>query len=599
VADFLLDMQHDGGLSNEVTNGDQRWNNAAYFQDDWRINPKLTVNLGLRWEFFQPYQDVGGYQASYNMTGPASLNTSTGYGSGKAQYLIPSKAKAYAAPIIAQYGFDQVLAKDNISLVYTSDPHLIKAQHTNFAPRVGIAWSPDAKTAVRAGYGIFYGGLESTGYWPNLGENYPFQYTGTFPSASCGTYNCPTDGITIGNGFSSIIANGFASNITDLTMRGSDPSAKTPYTQDWNLSLERSINNDIVATLAYVGNTSRHLQVFPDPNNSLAYENPNNSTQNARPLPDFGGSSYTAYAGMSDYHSLQSKVEKRLSNGYSLLATYTWSHSLDDAPTPLGTSGDWGYRQSNLIPIRMDYSNSGFDTRQRLTFNALYELPFGLGRKYMNQSRLADVVVGGWSANATFVAQSGNPFTVGTSGISSPSGSGTRAIKVKDPFASGGTFTSPNPTLVSSVTCATKTRNRNNWYNPCSFENPWNANDWTNEPQHYIPTGPSDPHYSQASMPVYVTDLKSILGYSGGKRDEVVGPGYERVNMSIFKSFKTYREQSLEFRSDIFNLFNTPSLGEPSTNNISSSGGKITSARSLQLHAPDSRFIQLSLKYAF
>ena len=182
VADFLLDQQNNAGLSNEVTNGDQRWNNAAYAQDDWRLSQKLTVNLGLRWEFFQPYQDVGGFQASYNMTGPMSFNAKTGTGSGQAQYLIPKESYSYAMGIINNPAYSPnygaILAKDNIKVVSVDDPHLIKAQKTNFAPRVGFAYAPDAKTSVRVGYGIFYGGLESLGYWPNLGENYPFQFTG-------------------------------------------------------------------------------------------------------------------------------------------------------------------------------------------------------------------------------------------------------------------------------------------------------------------------------------------------------------------------------------------------------------------------------------
>jgi hypothetical protein len=247
----------------------------------------------------------------------------------------------------------------------------------------------------------------------------------------------------------------------------------------------------------------------------------------------------------------------------------------------------------------MDYSASGFDTRQRFTFNAIYDVPFGIGRKYLNTNRIADYAIGGWSANATFVAQTGNPFTVYTNGISSPSGSGTRAIKVKDPFATGGTFTSPNPSLAASTTCATSTKNHLHWYNPCSFQNPWNANDPTNEPQHYIPKSATDTTLASYQMPVYVTSLSSVLGYSGGKRDEVAGPGYNRVNMSIFKTFKTYHEQDLTFRTDVFNLLNTASYGQPSTNNISSSGGTINSPKSLQSHAPDSRFFQLSLSYKF
>ncbi len=600
VADFLLDQQNSAGLSNEVTNGDARWNNAVYFEDDWRLNQKLTLNLGLRWEHFQPYQDVGGYQASYNMTGPSTLNTTTGFGSGMAQYQVPAEAKGYASPIIAQYGFDNVLAKDNIALVYTGDPHIVKSQKANFAPRIGIAFSPDTRTTFRAGFGIFYGGLESIGYYPNLGENYPFQYEANFPSASCGTFNCPTDGITIANGFATIVANGFASDVEDLALRGSDPTAKTPYTTDYNLTIERAIGNDFAATLSYVGNESRHMQVFPDPNGSLAYEAPANSTQNARPLPDFGGTSYTAYDGASTYNGLQAKIEKRMAHGYNLLATYTWAHSLDDAPTPLGSTGDGGFRETNLIPMLMDYSNSPFDTRQRFTFNALYQVPFGVGRQYLNTSRALDYLIGGWSANASWVAQTGNPWTIYPTGISGPSGSGTRAIKVKNPYTTGGTFVSPNPTLVSSISCASRTKGRTNWINPCSFENPWDADDTTYEPDHYIPKSASDPNTPAGdSTPVYVTDLSSVLGYSGGVRDQVPGPGYERVNMSIFKDFKSFREQYLTFRADAFNLFNTPSLGQPSGTNINTEGGQITGPRTFQNDSPDSRFFQLSMSYHF
>lgn len=485
-----------------------------------------------------------------------------------------------------------MLAKDNIALVYTSSPHLLNAQHTNFAPRIGLAWSVDAKTVVRAGFGIFYGGLESTGYWPNLGENYPFQYVGNFPSASCGSFNCPTNGITIANGFSSIIANGFASNVTDLTMRGSDPNVKTPYTEDWNLTIERSLTRDTVGTISYVGDTSRHLQINIDPNSSLALENPSNSIQNARPLPDFGGSAYTGYEGMSDYHSLQTKLEKRMSQGFNLLASYTWSHALDDAVTPLGSTGDGNFRQTNLIPFKLDYSQPAFDTRHRFTFTGLYELPFGKGRAYLNQSRVMDEIVGGWSSNATFVAQTGNFFTINTSGNANAAGfeNGPFAYRVKDQYAAGG----------SGSNCASQTKNRTHWYNPCSFANPWNANDPVNEPQHYIPKSATDTTLPSYSMQVYVTDLNSVLGYAGGKRDIAVGPGYERVNMSVFKNFSVYREQALTFRADIFNLFNTPSLGQPTSNqNNSAGGGNITGPRSLQQYSPDARFFQLSLKYAF
>jgi hypothetical protein len=609
VADFLIDQQNSAGLSNETTNGDAFWYDAAFLQDDWRISPKLTLNLGVRWDMFQPYKDVGGLQASYNMTGPASLDTSVDptsglpAGSGSAVYKVPTEGKSYAETIFAQTAnaFPNVLAQDNISLQYDSNPRLVDTQKTNFAPRLGVAFSPDQRTAVRAGFGIFYGGAESAGYYPNRGENYPFQYAAGFPSQSCNAFTCPNDGISLATGFANIVANGFASDVSDLQLRGSDTTFKVAYTESYNLSLERSLNNDIVATASYVGNTSRHLTVFPDPNNSLALENPSNSTQEARPLPDFGGSQYSSYAGDSSYNALQTKIEKRLSRGYSLLATYTWAHVLDNAPTPLGTTGDNGYRQSNLIPIKMDWASTGFDTRHRVTVNAFYDLPFGTGRKFLNHNRVLDAVIGGWSTDTTWAAQTGNPFSIGTSGISTAAGGGANAVKIGDPFKTGGTFAPAtlDASLGLDSSCATKTRTRDNWYNRCAFANPWNPNDYADEPSHYIPKNAADAAAHPGSQPVYVTSLASALGFLGGRRGQVYGPGYERVNMSIFKNFKVFREQNLQFRADIFNVLNTPSLGEPNDRSIDGNAGNITAPRVFQALTPDSRFFQLSAKYAF
>ncbi len=583
IADFLLDVQHDAGLSNEVTNGDQRSNNSAYLQDDWRLNRKLTLNLGIRWEFFQPYQDVGGFQASFSPTaGTLAFNPATGMGSGKAQYLIPSESWSYAQTIMnnASYSpnYSTVLAWDGITPVQTSDPHLLKAQHTNFAPRVGFSYSQDAKTVVRGGFGMFYGGLESVGYWPNLGENYPFQFTGTFNADPCGSTYCGTDGITIANGYSAIIAAGFASNTTSLTMRGAEAAPKTPYTEGWNLSLERSLSNDMVITASYVGNTGRHLLTNVDANSPLAAAAPGQGSNNQRPFPHSGGSANVVNQGISTYHALQSKIEKRMSHGFNALATYTWSHSIDDVDTPLGSSGDSGSPNFNLIPLKFDYSNSPWDTRHRLTFNALYELPFGKGRQFLNQNAILDAVVGGWSTNVLFTAQSGNYFTVWPSGISTPDNIGSRAVKVGNAFSTGGT--APN----SSVTCPTSVKNHEHWFNPCAFKNPWNA------------AGSGDHPLTAGN---YVTDVPTLLGYIGGRRNAITGPGFERVNMSIFKSFKVFREDKLDFRADIFNVLNTPALANPSDTNINANAGQITGVRSLQRYSPDSRFIQLSLRFAF
>jgi hypothetical protein len=599
AADFLLDSQNSATLSSESVSGDARWYDAAYMQDDWRITKNITINAGLRWEYFQPYKDVGAYQASYYLTGPSSLNPATGVGSGSAALEFPAKIKSYTQAIFAQTAnaFPNLLAADNIALQYDSNPHLVTSQKTNFGPRLGIAYSPDGKTSIRAGYGLFYGGLENAGYLPNLGQNYPFQFDSTFPSGNCSATSCPTDGITLANGFSTILAHGLDGDVADLALRGTPASVTTPYTEDYNLSIQRSLTKGISVTVSYVGDGSHHLGSLTDPNSPLALENPSNSTQRARPLPDFGGTEFTNHIASSNYNGLQAKLEKHYAQGSSLLATYTWSHSLDDAPALMISGADAGYKQTNLVPFKADYSNSTFDTRQRFTFNALYDLPFGTGRRFLNRKGVLDGVAGGWSANLTFAAQTGNPFSVTPTAISAASGGKAEAVKIKDPSATGGTFTSPNPGI--QVACAAQTRTRSHWYNPCSFENPWNPNDWIHEPSHYIPTGTSDPHYAAATQPIYVTNPAAALGFLGGRRNDVYGPGYERINMSVFKEFAIYREQTLQLRADIFNLFNTPSLGQPSDMTIDSTGGTITGPRSFQKLTPDARFIQLSLKYAF
>jgi len=170
------------------------------------------------------------------------------------------------------------------------------------------------------------------------------------------------------------------------------------------------------------------------------------------------------------------------------------------------------------------------------------------------------------------MAQTGNPFTVSPNNTG-PSGGGARAIKIGDPFKAGGTPNATNP----NVTCATKTRTLKNWYNPCAFANPLPGN----------------------TIAAPITNRAQALQYLGGKRNEIYGPGYERVNMSAFKDFTTWREQYLEFRADMFNLFNTPAYGQPNVTNLNSNGGQITSPRTFQNDTPDARFFQFAMKYVF
>lgn len=593
VADLLFDAMNSAYISNVFTTDDVRWSRAGYFQDDWKLNQKLTLNLGVRYEYAQPYYERHDHQAMFYPTSPATAGQSTGV------YLLPESQRNVAMSST----FTNLLAADNISIQYTKNRSLVNSQKTNFAPRFGFAYRLNDKTVLRGGYGIFFGGLESTGYYPNLGENYPFEFDSGFLSGSCSAGgSCPTSGITLETGFTDAIAAGLQNSISKPALRGSEPNARTPYSQQFNLAIERGFGNNMTTSVSYVGSLSRHLQIFPNPNSQVALTpsgfagyteaSTGDIVNPFLPYPHFGGISFTAYDGSANYNSLQAKLERRFSSGLSFLASYTYSHSLDNAPTPLGSTGDPGFRGTNIVPIGLDYASSPFDVRQRVTFNTNYQLPFGKGRKYLNQSGLADYAIGGWSTSLTFRAQTGEPFTVYSSGITSPTGAGAHAHRIADPFKTGGTHDPNYADNAFPNGCPTKVRTIINWYNPCSFRNP--AVDDIGYTSAYYPDGTTH-------VPNAVYGL-AALKYLGDSRNQTYGPGYDRVDMSLFKAFSTFHEQNLEFRADVFNLLNTPAYASPGSSgdtSIGATGGNITGARFFQSYTPDSRFFQFSLKYNF
>ena len=562
VADFLADQIDSAGISNFAGVDQVRWARSAYFQDDWKVSPKLTMNLGVRYEYQQPIFERHQRQARFDVTGP------TGPGTGTGTFILPNDDRSIQFPDT----FLKLLSSSNVALQYTGNNSLVNAQHLNFAPRVGLAYKFSDKLVTRAGFGIFFGGLESQGGSPNLGFNYPFQFSSNFNSGNCNANDCPTNGLTLETGFTNQIAAGLVNAVQSPSLVGTQQNQKTAYSEQFNLSTEYALSHDIVATVGYVGSLSRHLATAYDRNGPDALIAPNISSNTVRPFPLLNGVEYTVYEGSSNYNSLQSKLDKRFSHGLNFLATYTYSHSLDDAVTQLGSNGDGGFRNPNLIGIGADYSNSPWDTRHRLTLNGTYELPFGHGKAYLNNNSAMNYIAGGWSSTLVFRAQTGQPFTV--SGNNSAVNGGTaRAVLVRDPFKAGGTPDPSNP----SITCPTKVRTVANWYNPCAFANPPNGNLITGTEQ--------------------ITG-NAALAYLGGKRDQAYGPGYERIDMSVFKVFPVYREMNLQFRADIFNVLNTPAYGTPN-GGIGDNGGQITSSRSLQSNSPDARFVQFAMKFIF
>lgn len=569
-ADFLLDQIASATLGSAQPLDFSRWTRGVYFQDDWRVLKRLTLNLGLRYDSFQPQKEVAGQFADFNAQPLAP-------GSGQATLTYTNAQKStYLSPT-----FLNMLSAYNIPVQYTGNEHLVNGQNLNFAPRLGFAFNVNDKTVINGGFGMFFGGQENTGADETL-QNYPFQFSSSFPRPStCVPGNCPTNGMTLETGFSSILSS-VINNVSTPSFSGTLSPVKTTYTEAYNLSVQRSITNNMVATVAYVGNVDRHLIVNTNLNSPMALIDPRTNSKTVEPFPNLGNTIMNENIGVSSYNSFQAKLEKRYQNGLSFLTAYTWAHSLDDATQPVATGVSFGYRAVNMIGIQNDYTNSSGDVRHRVAFNGYYQLPFGHGERFLSRNALLDALAGGWAGDAQFTAQTGVPFTVGTNlGNAGPNGGTAYAVLVGNPFASGGTPDPSNP----SITCAASTRTKSHWYNPCAFANPPLA----------------FPNASISGSPVSTTKITGTgaLPYLGGRNNQIHGPGFERVNMSLFKRIPTLREEYLELRADVFNVLNTPSYGNPSTTTDATTGGQITGPQTFQSFAPDSRFIQVSAKYSF
>jgi outer membrane receptor protein involved in Fe transport len=585
VADMLADQENYAAISVSPNVNDAQWYDAGYVQDDWRVTPKLTLNLGVRYDYFQPYKENSGRQANFLVTGPLGFGT----GSGVVQFPESQRNIVLGAP------FMDALAKDNVTVQFVSNDRLATTQKTDFAPRVGIAYTPRRDTVVRAGFGTFYGGLQSEGNG-NLGANFPWSNQASFYAPTCVTGNCPSlaaQGVSLEAGLLPATNGGqLQTFISQPGFHSIDPAIKPPYTMTYSLGLEQQISPNLAGTLTYVGNLTRHMELYGAPNTAPGLWRPGTNTNPFNPFPDLGGIGEVHFGGVSTYNALQAKLEKRYSHGLSFLATYTWSHALDDASDAGGLFSAIGNRQPALIPYIDELTNSVFDIRNRFTINGNYELPFGRGREFLSNSpSWLNEVAGGWSSSLTYAAQTGTPFTVGPN-ISTASGGGARAYPVTDPFSGGG---NPDPSNPSLSSCPGQVKTKANYFNPCAFRNPL-PGETISDATH--PVGSVNPDGVPVMFQAPVTDRATAIALLGSPQNNVYGPGYYQVNMSLFKSFPTWHEQNLQFRADAFNVLNHPTLGTPN-GSMDANGGLISGPKFFQNNTPDARFFQLAMKYIF
>jgi hypothetical protein len=444
---------------------------AGYVQDDWRITPTLNVNLGLRYEY--------------------------------ASYPIEQRGKAL------------VFAPDLGGIVYSNQgvrASIVDPDYNNLAPRVGFAWRPTflKNTVVRGGAGIYY----ATDNWNEL----QFEVIGP-PFYQSQTLNSDPVKPTL---FMNNLLPSFAAS-PNLSPFSFDRHDKTPYISQWSFGVQRTFSQDYIFDLNYQGSTGQKL---PQRRNlNIATLDPTGTVPIAArvPFPQYGFILLTYDGGWSSYNALTARLEKRFTKGFFLLASYTWSKSLD-----LGSTDEFSAVSRDFK--NWDKGRSAFDVPQRLVLSYVYELPFGRGRHFGGGvSGAMDKFIGGWQTTGitTFAAGQYQTASLGTD------------------WLNAGSFTTSRPDIIGPIDASRSL------------------------PDAYVP-------FAALRYPIDSTGARVHLEGNAG-RNTIEQPGINNWDLGVFKNTRVTERFNTQFRWEMFNAWNHTQFGPASLNLSSANFGKITS----------------------
>lgn len=539
IASMLLGQIDNAAISttNFVSSQKSAW--AFYGQDDWKVTPKLTVNVGLRYELFSPIDERFGRQSNFVFS---DLTLQVPKGPQQDAPLPPNFATAFP----------------NVKVVRGQVPStMIPWDKYDFGPRIGIAYQITSKTVVRVGYGIFYGGEENQGGGPNRGESVPFNETVSLARTSgvsgfigISQSQCQTPGQPSCSFMPGGLTGGFPTNVFALpapvSFRGVDPNFRNSLVHKWNFTVQRQLPGQISVEVGYDGNHQAHQLLQWNPNVCPNFGTANSSITctSLWPVPLIGGISDTASFGYGNYNAASVKVEKRYSNGLQFLTAYTWAHTLANSGTPL--SGAAGFGTPNPRDLSSAYASAAWDIRHNLTTAFNYDVPFGRGKKYgANLNRFADILIGNWHMNGLLTLRTGQPYTL-------------RSNQCQ------GVWNACRPDAVSG-------------------KNP-NA----------APAGGRTP--SQWFDVTNVAVPASLTGGNLGLQSNT-GPPTRTLDFSVFKDFAFTERWKLQFRTESFNLTNTPQYLVPDANLqdlASKNFGRITGTQ-----PASERHVQFALRLSF
>ena len=384
-SDFFLGSLSNATLSNIVNDGFQQPAYSAFFQDDIKLTRKLTVNLGLRYDFLSNVTEKHNAISNFNISNDTL-----------------EIIKGVTTPLPSNFDFADIPVTRNAPRT------LVPNDYKDVAPRVGFAYNVLPDTVIRGGYGIFYtddeaGPLSN----PNMGLQPPFQLTTSYPSVN----------VVVPNPVVGQLSQGFPSNVfiapSTPQFFALDPGFLNPYVQNWHVGVQQSLRPDLLFDISYSGSKGTRLYEFRNFNQAAFTSDPTIPINSRRPLPYLGEIvPLWCSCGSSTYHALEVKLEKRLSNGLSFLSGYTFGKTIDESSAAsFGYGAGGGFRDYNHPQLEKGLAD--FDIRNRFVLSSSYELPFGRGKMFGgNMSRGTELLAGGWSLQGIGSFQTGSPFTI-------------------------------------------------------------------------------------------------------------------------------------------------------------------------------------------
>jgi hypothetical protein len=512
LADFIFGTPSAVNLGNNFVSNLRQHVNALYLQDDWNVTRKLTVNVGLRWEYATPLVDRDNNWSNFDPTTDTMIRATGG------------------------------------SLY---DRALVHPNYKDFEPRLGLAYSVDSKTVVRAGYGISYDFFNRVGSAIE-GINAPEALFGVFTQSMPYGGPAPASFLTTQNSFSTGIANPANFNPLLSNVDYIPANSPWPYIQTWFLSVQRQIGWGTMLEVAYNGNHSLNLPIIADyneatpnaPGGTLIY-------QQRAPVPTFGPITWVDPAGNDHYNGLSARVEHRFAGGLYFLNSFTWGSSIGDSEQALEYySGYVEANPQNIHNLGAEAGPSSFNAKFNNVTSVVYDVPFGKGRKYgANMNPVLNGILGGWELNTINTAHTGLPLNVYYTPSSAAAVSGLSNDYRGEPFL--------RPNVSGSSVSQSKGQLVNNYFDGYTFSTPPITNPFGNL-----------------------------------SRNAFTAPNFEQWDFSANKFFTIHERARLQFRSEFFNVTNHTNLGIPNTTTTSSSFGQIRTTF-------PARQIQFALKILF